>query len=308
MNKLYVAISLIRLLNERKKVTAREVADELDVSLRTAQRYMSDMSYLPGVCYDEDTHEWFLAEKYHLSDSYISSVELNILNALFEYAKKITNKDSSIIDKLRRKIITASASRPMVSIIGDDSEDFDGLQDKIELLEKYIDASEEISFYYTNKEKSYTVSPLRFIFHNGFWYLAAKHDGVIKKFTLEYIESVKPTGKAFIVNSEEYEHAIDSAKSIFFGDTERCEVVVTLGNAVADYFRRKEFLPSQRIIGENEDGIVISFEPGNRYECVNLLIGWLPHVRIDSPHEYREEFLKVLNDTVAFNNRASDKK
>ena len=49
MNKLDTALRLLRLLNERRCIDSRAVADELNVSMRTAQRYLLELSGLPCV-------------------------------------------------------------------------------------------------------------------------------------------------------------------------------------------------------------------------------------------------------------------
>ena len=47
MSKLDVAIRLLQILNERKSINSRIIAEEFDVSLRTAQRYIKELSSLP---------------------------------------------------------------------------------------------------------------------------------------------------------------------------------------------------------------------------------------------------------------------
>lgn len=69
MNKLDVALKLLRLLNERKTLDSRVVADELCVSLRTAQRYLLDLSSLPCVITDEKEHTYGLASDYSVKDA-----------------------------------------------------------------------------------------------------------------------------------------------------------------------------------------------------------------------------------------------
>jgi len=54
MNKLHVALKLLQLLNERKSINSRIVADEFNVSLRTAQRYLLDLSSMPCVIISEE--------------------------------------------------------------------------------------------------------------------------------------------------------------------------------------------------------------------------------------------------------------
>ncbi len=69
MNKLDIALKLIRLLNERKALDSRIVATELNVSLRTAQRYLLELSSLPCVIADEKEHIYALNPDYHIRDA-----------------------------------------------------------------------------------------------------------------------------------------------------------------------------------------------------------------------------------------------
>ena len=73
MNKLNVALKLLRLLNERKSLDSRLVADELSVSLRTAQRYLLDLSSLPCVISDEREHTYCLASEYSIKDALLKA-------------------------------------------------------------------------------------------------------------------------------------------------------------------------------------------------------------------------------------------
>src|SRR3990172_9319421 len=50
------ALRLLRLLNERKVLTSRIVADEFGGNIRTAQRYLLYLSHLPCGSNDEEGH------------------------------------------------------------------------------------------------------------------------------------------------------------------------------------------------------------------------------------------------------------
>lgn len=60
MNKLNVAIKLLQLLNDRKFIDTKIVANELNVSLRTAQRYLLELSTLPCVLFDDKNRSYSL--------------------------------------------------------------------------------------------------------------------------------------------------------------------------------------------------------------------------------------------------------
>ncbi|BDV43765.1 hypothetical protein GURASL_26880 [Geotalea uraniireducens] len=69
MNKLDVALNLLQLLNERERLNSRLIAAELNVSLRTAQRYLLELSRLPCVIFDENDHSYRLNADYRLKSA-----------------------------------------------------------------------------------------------------------------------------------------------------------------------------------------------------------------------------------------------
>ena len=60
MNKLEVALKLLQLLSDRKAIDSKVVAHELHVSLRTAQRYLMELSILPCVRTNASDHSYYL--------------------------------------------------------------------------------------------------------------------------------------------------------------------------------------------------------------------------------------------------------
>lgn len=72
MSKLDVALKLFRLLNERTSIDSRAVADDLKVSLRTAQRYLLDLSGQPCVITDEKKRIYSLDPEYPLKNALFS--------------------------------------------------------------------------------------------------------------------------------------------------------------------------------------------------------------------------------------------
>jgi len=68
LNKINVAVSLLQLLNERKKISSKLVSSELNVGIRTAQRYLVELSRMPCVIYDEVDRSYSLNPDYKLSE------------------------------------------------------------------------------------------------------------------------------------------------------------------------------------------------------------------------------------------------
>jgi predicted transcriptional regulator len=75
MNKLHVALKLLQLLNERKSINSKIVADEFNVSLRTAQRYLLELSGMPCVTVSEEGQDnhYGLSPDYKLKDSLLKA-------------------------------------------------------------------------------------------------------------------------------------------------------------------------------------------------------------------------------------------
>lgn len=303
MNKLYIAIELIKLLNENRRVTTKQVADLLDVSLRTAQRYMSEMTYIPGVCYNEEEHFWYLADKYAMSDSYLHGSELGIITALFGYAKSVIgDDDAGLIEKIKRKILTASNSSSSIHFLAEQSIDFSEISDTFHNLQHLISTNSELSFYYTKKDKHYTVTPFKLTYHDGFWYITALHDNILKKFSLDKIENIKPTGELGKPIPEKELIQFEKAKNIFFSSADIRQIIIEIDKELAGNFLRKQLLPDQKIISENENGsIVLSFTSGSTIECMSYLQKWIPFVKIIEPVEYKQTLNDILKKALDFN-------
>jgi hypothetical protein len=66
MNKMHVAMKLIHLLHERRFINSKIVAGELDVSVRTAQRYLNELSMMPCVVNIDNNHTYGLNPDFRL--------------------------------------------------------------------------------------------------------------------------------------------------------------------------------------------------------------------------------------------------
>jgi predicted DNA-binding transcriptional regulator YafY len=304
MNKLYVALNLIRLLNENRYVTSNIVADEFGVSVRTAQRYLNEMTYLPGVCCDEENHRWYLTDKYGLHDSYLKSDELAVLSGIFDYAESLLQSEySDMLRKIKKKIITASNKENVVSFLKTDTVEFEKIASVFSEIESCILNKLEISFLYSKNDETYTVKPYRLIYSDGFWYMAgAKEKGEIRKFALDLIKNIRTTGVTFDDVAQGVGEEIQGAKSIFFDPHKKIKVECLMQSKLAGFLKRKSSFPYQEIMEEKENGdIVFSFQAGSPLECVKLCLEWIPHIKILSPHIVRDYFVDMLDSAKELN-------
>jgi len=72
MNKLEVAIKLLRLINNRKIINSKIISEELNVSLRTAQRYLKELSTLPYIVSLDNNGNYEIYSDYKLKEAVLS--------------------------------------------------------------------------------------------------------------------------------------------------------------------------------------------------------------------------------------------
>jgi hypothetical protein len=85
MNKLDVAIRLIQMLNERKFINSNIIAEEFDVSLRTAQRYIKELSTLPCFVSHENSNCYELVPNYKFKEALLHSNIFDIIRNKLRY-------------------------------------------------------------------------------------------------------------------------------------------------------------------------------------------------------------------------------
>jgi hypothetical protein len=90
MNKIEVAIKLLQLINERKIINSRIIAEELKVSIRTAQRYLRELSALPCIGNNDNNRDYELYPDYKIKEAVLNSnfceIILNKFNKNFKSA------------------------------------------------------------------------------------------------------------------------------------------------------------------------------------------------------------------------------
>ena len=96
MNKLEVAIKLLRLLNERKELDSKTVADELNVSLRTAQRYLMELSAMPCVINGRTNNTYTLNEDYQIKKAIVTITKADAPEKLTIEKTSLTSLSKSL--------------------------------------------------------------------------------------------------------------------------------------------------------------------------------------------------------------------
>jgi predicted DNA-binding transcriptional regulator YafY len=132
MNKLEVAIKLLQLVNERNTINSNVVAKELNVSLRTAQRYLRELSTLPCIVTQENNKDYVIYPDYKLKEALLnfSLCEIAFKKLGGDYSASSINEVLCLVcGKVRDKI-----SNTLVKFDDSDAE----LAEKLEQLASSI--------------------------------------------------------------------------------------------------------------------------------------------------------------------------
>jgi predicted DNA-binding transcriptional regulator YafY len=294
------ALRLLRLLNEKKALTSRIVADEFDVNIRTAQRYLLYLADLPCVVVDEEKHTYSLTSDYVISDKILNASEMAMVCALIDYATHIFGPEhSNFLQGLKHRIFRMPE---VYQILKEEPIDMGKVASVRQALERHIKQKEVVSFSYSKKGKRYTAEPYKILYHEGFWYLVGLHDGIVKKFVLDFIERIRPSGRVYKEIPGNIRKTLHEAKTIWFNEKAPDRVTVEFDREVAHFFERKSIFPRQEILERKKNGnVVISFDVHNEMDFREQVARWMPYFEVVVPGKYREYIRMAAEKTAAKN-------
>jgi predicted DNA-binding transcriptional regulator YafY len=173
-------------------------------------------------------------------------------------------------------------------------------QDMLKTIEHAIKFNKELDILYHGRyiiSQSFQVQPYKLVFSVDNLYLIVKLpiENKIRKLRISNIETVDLTSKIFY-KDREIEHYITSSQTLFANDASK-DIVVRLhvSKVRSKYFFYKKYLSSQKIINKFENGdIEIEYHVNNFNEIDNLILTWMPEVRILEPQELKDVIRKKL--------------
>ena len=224
-------------LNSGESFTARELAEEFNVSARTIQRDIKErLSYIPI----EKNGDHYSMESYALGKLSFEDIKsFATLSGIKSLYPSLSNE--FITDILNAKLNSAYL------IKNQGFEDISHKQKWFEIISAAIIKNSPISFEYKDKQR--TVNPYKLINNDGIWYLLADENGSLKTYTFSKIEKFqwKDDTKIFKPKKEFLEQVKQDDLNWFTSD-ELIEVTLQIDNIAKEYFTRKEILPNQKIL------------------------------------------------------------
>ena len=292
-SSLYRTIEILKRLNEGKKLCVTRLAEEYEVSDRTIRRdfelireLFDDFVSKEGECYQ--------AYKKVLLEDVLCATDLmtlaNIVNIF-----GITSKASVISDK------TQALVKQSMSVYDFKSRPFENMKNKdaIKKLEHAIKFNKEIKLIYkTDRFRGQrNFHPYKILFLNENFYIVGEN---VSKSKFEFlrislVEEVISTSKTYFIQKDitDFINRIQTPWASF----ERDDITVRLriDKSIRRYFILKKYLPSQKVVANFENGdIEVQYTVSNLRELEELIIKWLPKIRIMYPRPLKKMILKSL--------------
>lgn len=275
-------------LNSGESFTAKELAEEFNVSVRTIQRDIKKrLSYIPI----EKNGDYYSMESYALGKLSFEDIKnFATLSGIKSLYPSLSNQ--FITDILNTKLNSAYL------IKNQGFEDISLKKEWFETMSAAIIKNSPVSFDY--KDKSRIVNPYKLINYDGIWYLLADENDKLKTFTFSKIEKFKWENDTKIFTpKKDFVNQITQNEINWFTTDELIEVTLQIDNEAKEYFKRKESLPNQKIIEENETHFFISTKVSYDDEILKLVKYWIPYIKIIKPQYLKEKLDSVLKEYLS---------
>lgn len=306
MKKSANILHFIRHIVKNRRFCTRQMAQTLGTSDKTIQRYIKEVEEFFGIRFL--TYEkgcYYLPDTSTLRQILIDPKDVEDFERVFDL---LALADTSYVrflgleDSLAKKLLKDDARiYKLKAPVFEELKQFHLLKDLKRSIKdrRYIDIQ-----YHSDRDYFYKeAKPLRILFAEGNWYLAALTDDSVnngfKFLRINFIQDIEILPHTFqrVVEAERF---IEEFQSLFSAYLEPSfEVRVRVDEEVARHFRTKKFLPSQRILEDRGD-LIISYTINNENEILLLAKRWMPHMRILTPDHIQHKLIQIaknfLND------------
>lgn len=277
-------------LNSGESFTAKELAEEFNVSARTIQRDIKErLSYIPI----EKNGDYYSMESYALGKLSFEDIKsFATLSGIKSLYPSLSNE--FITDILNAKLNSAYLIK---------NQGFEDISLKKECFEKLSAAIIKKSpVIYEYKDKQRVVNPYKLINNDGIWYLLADQDGNLKTFTFSKIKKFKwEDDTQLFTPKKEFLEQVEQNNLNWFTSDELIEVTLQIDNEAKEYFTRKETLSNQKILEESENHFIISTKVSYDDEIIKLVKYWMPYIKIIKPKSLKDKMGDILKEYLKNN-------
>jgi len=284
-------------LNDGEALSVKELAKEFNTSDRTIQRDFNER--LASFPIYQENKKWKMQDGFRVekTKSLEDEIVLDIIEKITEsIGGKFSIKAHKLLSKIKNEDFNPIYTKLNIEDISDRFAD-------IQILETAIKEKREIKCSYDDERHDIyttTIQPLKIVNFEGFWYLIALRDDVLKKYYLKNISNPTITDEIFETDNE-LDTLLDESISIWFQrDIEPFEVKLFADKSAAKFFKRRP-LPTQAVESLNTDGTMeFTVTITHEMEILPIIKYWIPHIYVVGPEWIseivQEDLEKYMNN------------
>jgi predicted DNA-binding transcriptional regulator YafY len=285
-------IGILSILLQQDKITASELAEKFEVSVRTILRDIDEIARagIPIVTSQGQGGGISIMDGYKIDRTLLSSAEMTAIFAGLKSLDSVsgTNRYRQLMDKLS---VSDTVNADNHIIIDLSMWDKNAVAEKIELIKSAIEQNRIITYKYYSPQciEQRSIEPYRLIFQWSSWYVwgfcTKRQD--YRMFKLTRMTELKCTDEAF-VKREIPEYSCDKLRHTRGEITAEVKFDKSVKWRIIDEFGRENF-------NEDAEGnIILNFTWADKQSLFSYILGFRECAEIISPAEYREEFLELL--------------
>jgi predicted DNA-binding transcriptional regulator YafY len=304
-------VATLLLLQARGRVTAAEVADELEVSERTARRDLEALAMAGIPVYSQAGRNggWSLIGGARTDLSGLTAAEARTLFLVAGPSSAVTPEAKAALRKLVQALpetFRAEAEAAAAAVVLDPARWGATTAPRpphLDALQHAVVAGVQVRLGYADRERNTTeriVHPLGLVAKSSVWYLLADTEAGMRTFRVGRVRSVEPTGDP-VVKPEGFDleeawqsvvEAVDDMRTAF-----RATV---LARPEAVGWLRGQF-GSRAVVGEARDDDRVEVEIGgwSAGALAHDLAAFGDHVEVVAPQEVRDQLAELGAALVA---------
>ncbi|MEN4054204.1 WYL domain-containing transcriptional regulator [Sulfurimonas sp. NWX79] len=285
-------MGILTSLSENKLPKTKDLADEFNVTVRTIQKDIYQRLINFPIEKNGEGRFKFI-EGFSLNKSSLTLHEMILVSLSLSQFNHVNNLDK-ISNNILKKLLYPNFINPYY-IKQEELENLNIDSKIIKTIEKAIQQQYIITVIFENL--TVAVEPYKIANFDGFWYLFAKEleSNKIKTFMISKIYDVLTTDIIYKTPRAQINQTLEHTHSAWFEDGKNYEVVIKVYPEIAHYFKKKNFLQSQKTIKEFKDGsLYISFEVTHDEDIDNIIKAWLPHIEVIKPEYFKKKIIQEL--------------
>lgn len=293
--KYYRVLKILNILNEKGSVRIADLAAEFDVTPRSIQRDLERVNMTFGLQQD-CKGEYSFACGVSLKEMRLSEEQLSALILMNEMFKGMGGAFSRSFDALFQRMTKLSPwESPYAIIMPKPGKNLD-ISKLTPGVETAILEHRKIRVDYLKKGvlTNRVLAPLKILVDNGFYYVLAMsgEKGEYVKYRLDNIKNLELTAQIFTPPAD-IGKIIKDATSVWGAMPARDRKILMrlkIATSAADFFRKKDFFPLQKIVKENQDGsIILESRLAQFMEAIPTILSWIPDITVLEPETLKTE-------------------